>query len=175
MLTEIILKKSKSFNISSQSCLFMKLEESYNKLKSKYNLPEFNELNLIFEIDDIGCESNLILQKIREKIDNKIITYIEIIEAIVQPETNLRDMYETKYVNDKSKETAYTLFKKLMLIKRSSDLISIENKEDDNAKFIKETYESYIRLKPDIFKHVEKLKIAWEKDTNIKNDLNYFG
>lgn len=153
----------------------MKLKEQYNKLKSNYGLPDYNELNMCFHIENIDAESELILQEIRGKIQEKIEHYVSIIEAIVQPETNLVDMYETKYVNDNTKETAYTLFKNLMLIKRKANLASINNTNEETADFIKETFVDYKNLKPIIFKHVEKLKNAWQKETNMKNDLSYFG
>lgn len=153
----------------------MKLKEQYNKLKSTYGLPEYDELNTCFHIEDINAESELILQEIRIKILEKIEHFVSISESIVQPETNLVDMYETKYVNDNTKETAYALFKNLMLIKRKAILVSINNTEKDSAEFIKESFEDYKNLKPVIFKHVEKLKNSWQKETNMKNDLSYFG
>ncbi len=153
----------------------MELKQAYDKLKQKYMLPDYDELNMAFEIEDIDDNSGLILQNIRKKMHEKIKKYAEIIENIVQPETNLQDLYEAKYVNDSTKESAYTLFKKLMLILRKSNLVSIENKEKENSEFIKETFDEYTKLKPEIAKHLEKLKNAWQKDTNIKNDLSYFG
>jgi len=153
----------------------MKTKEEYNKLKKTYNLPDFENLNIDFHIDDIEELSYIFLQKIRIKITEKIDFYKEIMSTIVQPETNLRDLYEAKYVNDNTKETAYTLFKELMLIIRNSNLVSINNGEEENAKFIIDSYNSYVKLKPSIKTHVAKLKTAWEKDTDIKNDLSYFG
>ena len=43
----------------------MKLKEQYNKQKSKYDLPDYDEINLVFEVDDIDPDSTLILQNIR--------------------------------------------------------------------------------------------------------------
>ena len=153
----------------------MELKKIYEKLKSKHNLPDYEKLNIIFDIESIDDDSELILFNIKKKMHEKIKAYCEIIENIVQPETNLRDLYESRYLSDKIKESAYSLYKKLMIIIRKSNLVSIENNEKDIAEFINETYKKYNKFKKPLSEHIEELERTWEKDTNIKKDLSYFG
>ena len=153
----------------------MTFKEKYNKLKLKYSLPEYNELNINFDIEEISDESELILNKIRVKIREKIEFYANLIESIVQPEPNLTNMYQLKHIDDNTKEEAFLLFKKLSCIVRYSNLVSVHNSEEENAEFIIESYNQFTKLKPDIERHMRMLSNIWKKETNIKNDMSYFG
>ncbi len=145
------------------------------KLKEKYALPEFDKLNQEFRIEDIDDDTDIPLQKIRSKMTEKMEFFRDMMDKIIQPDANLKEMYEAKYVNDRSKETAYVLFKKLMQVVRYSNLVKINDSEKENAEFIKDSAAKYDRLKPQLQEHAQKLRSAWEKDTNIRSDLSYFG
>ncbi len=153
----------------------MSFKEKYNKLKQKYSLPEYSELNINFDIEDIDENSELILNKIRVKIREKVEFYANLIESMIQPEANLTNMYQLKHIDDNTKENAYLLFKKLTSIIQYSNLVSVNNTEEDNAKFIIKSYEQFTKLKPEIEKHMRMLSNIWKKETNIKNDMSYFG
>ncbi len=153
----------------------MGLKENYKKLKEKYALPEFDKLNQEFRIEDIDDDTDIPLQKIRSKMTEKMEFFRDMMDKIIQPDANLKEMYEAKYVNDRSKETAYVLFKKLMQVVRYSNLVKINDSEKENAEFIKDSAAKYDRLKPQLQEHAQKLRSAWEKDTNIRSDLSYFG
>ena len=151
------------------------IENKYNALKNKYALPDYNVLNKNFMIEDIDAESKLILGKIRIKIHEKIEYYVKIIESILQPDTNLSSMYEAHHINDQQKNQLYFLFKKLMNILRKSNLVSINNTDELNAEFIKNSYNEWSSLKTEVEKHIKRLSEAWKKETDIKNDYSYFG
>ena len=42
-----------------------KLKEEYGKLQKKFNLPHFQELNELFDIEDIDTETDFLLRRIR--------------------------------------------------------------------------------------------------------------
>jgi len=151
------------------------IQTKYNNLKTKYELPEYNLLNINFMIEDIDAESTLVLAKIRIKIHEKIEYYTKMIESILQPDSNLSSMYEINHVNDQQKKQAYILFKKLMLIIRMSNLASINNTDETNAEFIKSSYETWSSLKQSVEKHFIKLAETWKKETDIKGNYSYFG
>jgi len=150
-------------------------KEKYSLLKKKYSLPDYDILNQEFDIEEINEESELILQKVRLKIHEKIEVYANIIEAMLQPESSLGDMYEAHYINDSEKNSAYSVFKTLKQILRYSNLVSLNNKDEENAKFIKESFEDWNSAKGDIQVHIKRLINVWKKETDIKDDLSYFG
>ncbi|AJF61191.1 TPA: hypothetical protein HA239_04945 [Candidatus Woesearchaeota archaeon] len=153
----------------------MNLKETYGKLEKKYSLPAYSELNRDFDIEDILPETEVMLQKIRGKITEKLEGYAGLIESFVQPDTNMKDMYEARHMDDADREHAYALFKKIMHIIRRSALTAIQNTEEGNASFIKESFSEWNALKKQIEPHIRKLEEIWKKETDIKTDLSYFG
>ncbi|MEM3374221.1 MAG: hypothetical protein QXE31_03285 [Candidatus Woesearchaeota archaeon] len=151
------------------------LKKKYSELQKKYNLPDYNLINQEFDIEDINEESDLILQKIRLKIYEKIAFYSEMFENILQPESSLADLYEAHYIEESTKNSAYSIYKKLIKILRKSSLVSLNNSEQENAKFIIESYNEWNNLKSEIEKHLKRRLTLWEKETDIREDLSYFG
>lgn len=151
------------------------LKEKYAILKKKYQLPEYDQMNLDFEIEDIIPETDLLLGSIRHKMTDKIEYYAKMIESRLQPESSLGDLYEAHNIDDDEKNDAYSIFKKLMYAIRNSSLVGLENKEDENAKFIKETFVLWDSAKKDLQLHLSKLLSLWKKETDIKDDLSYLG
>jgi len=153
----------------------MELRQTYEKLKTKYKLPGFDEINTLFDIEDISGDTSILLQKIRVKMVEKIETYTNLIENLIQPDTNLKNMYETKYLSDRARENAFVVFKKMMHIVRSSELCGITNTEEENAKFINFAFEKCKETQPQVTDYLKKLNDIWQKETNPKEDLGYFG
>ena len=148
---------------------------NYDDLKKKFDLPEYDELNSEFDIEDISKESKLVLHKIRDKMHEKMDYYSAILESIVNPDQVLKDIYESKNTTDMTRENAYVIYKRLMVIIRHADLARLDASVDSQAAFIKESNSEWKSLKPDLTKHVQKLSNVWKKDTDIKEDLSYFG
>lgn len=151
------------------------IKNKYNDLQKRYNLPEYSILNQEFDIEDINEESELILQKIRLKINEKIDFYSSLFENILQPDSSLADLYEAHYIEDSTKNSAYSIYKKLVKILRKSSLVSLNNIDNENVEFINETIKEWLNIKPEIEKHLKRRIALWEKETDISEDLNYFG
>jgi hypothetical protein len=147
----------------------------YDDLMKKYGLPGHDELNSEFDIEEINAESKLILHKIRDKVHDKMDYYAAILESIVQPDTILRDIYEGKHISDSTRENAYILYKSILALARQADLARLDSSEEAQANFIKSSNEEWKALKPELMKHVQKLSNLWKKETDIKEDLSYFG
>ncbi|NTV23779.1 MAG: hypothetical protein HGA85_05390 [Nanoarchaeota archaeon] len=150
-------------------------KEKYSELQKKYNLPDFNSLNTDFDLEDIEGETAILLSRVRVKMHEKIDFYAKTIENMLQPESSLADMYEAHYVEDDDKSSAYALFKKLMKLIRMSTFIAITNKEEENAEFIKTAFKEWESSKKEIKKLLQHLIDLWGMETDIKEDLNYFG
>ena len=150
-------------------------ETEYNNLKQKFNLPDFDQLNNDFGIEDIDSDSRLHLQKIRIKIYEKIEYYAKVLEILIQPDSSLSDMYEARYFSDNDREKIYSLYKKFMSILRRSNLVAIKNDEKETVEFIKDSYNIWNSSKDVLSKHVSKLVDVWKKDTDMKSDFSYFG
>ncbi|MBN2422989.1 hypothetical protein JXB41_07220 [Candidatus Woesearchaeota archaeon] len=146
----------------------------YKELAQKYSLPDFQELNRYFYIEDIE-KTDFLLNKIRDKITEKIDEYIKIIETVLQPDTNLANLYEYRYVDERKKDRIYRVFKKLMKYYRYSTEISLINEDEMNAEFIRTFYNEWTQLKQEIINILKILRNSWDIESNIKEDLSYFG
>lgn len=150
------------------------IKEKYSELKKEFsNLPEYKELDNEFEISDI--EGSFILRNIRRKIIEKVECYSKIIEELLQPENNLINMYETKVFADSEKEDIYNILKKLMFFTRLSAETALKAEEKEDVDFLVNFYKEWIELKPDLLRLVSRIKDSWEKETELKEDLGYFG
>jgi len=152
----------------------METELNYRIFAKKYKLPNYKELNFEFEISSIE-DSDFLLRDIRKKIIEKIESFIKLFEDIIHPETSLSSMYECKILDDKTKDEIIKLYKELMLLKRKSDLISINNNEKELADFINYSFEKWKSIKPKLLKILNLLLLAWKKDIDVKEDLFYLG
>jgi len=118
-----------------------KLKLEYNKLKEKYNLIDFSEMNKILDIEETDVETEFLLRKIRRVVSDKIAGYLRFIEIILNPAN--APMFFFKLIKnlgegDKKELTdVYELLGKFELEIVGLDLDYNEEKEAD---FIKRVY-----------------------------------
>jgi hypothetical protein len=149
------------------------VEQEYNKLKKKYNLPEFNKIDFEFEISSLES-SKFLLRNIINKINEKIDNLLKILEELLNPDAStFSSLYELRYFDDEEKKDIYNLFKKLMLFSRKSLATSLSNNEKEEAIFINEIFNEWNDIKSQLLEYVKKMEDAWKKETDIKEDLEY--
>ena len=146
----------------------------YNKYAQNYSLPDFEVLDKEFQIKDITNE-NIVLQEIRDKILDQLEHYMKILEGIVQPETTLVDMYESKVFSDEEKIEIFKLYKRFMFMDRYSLETALEDGDRKVAEFINVVYREWISLKPKILEVIIHLKESWTKDDDKETTVEYCG
>lgn len=151
-----------------------KVKKLYETLRKKYKLPGFDELDSEFEISAIEAESGL-LRAIRKQISEKVSDVSSIFHEVLQPDTNLVDLYESRVFNEPEKQRLFELFKRLMVADRAMAELSIENDEKMDAAFIKSFTAEWKKLKPELVKFIKKLKESWEKETEEGEAAGYMG
>ncbi len=150
------------------------LPGDYEKLRKKFSLPEFGELDKEFDISEID-EYKSLLKSIREVMGDKVAKASEIILEIMQPEASISTLYESRVFNEKEKNLVFELFRKIMVIKRQSDKLYIINDEKMDAEFINNTLVEWKKMKPEIIAILSELEDCWRKDSEIADRLAYFG
>lgn len=152
----------------------MEINKSYELIRKKYALPKFEELDADFDIHCI--EDGLFLVKeIRYKITEKVDEIAMMVEEIMQPDTKVSSLYESRIFSELDKENIFKIFRKLMKIKRKSMQLMLLNSEKEDAEFIKSTFSEWQELKKQLYPVLQKLIESWEDETNIKEHLSYFG
>lgn len=158
---------------------FATLEEirkAYKPLMNKYNLPEFSDLNKLFDIEDIDSETEFFLRRIRKLISERIVNYMRFIEVILNP--NLTPLFFFKLIkklDETDKESLAKIYEQMGKIEIEILSLDLDYSEEKEASFIKEIYLSF---KEDINKEIERIIIRLkESEINNKKTTNgsYFG
>lgn len=140
----------------------------------KHKLPA-DDLDEAFEIASIELDSPWFLREIRRKIVEKLDTFCDIIRVIIEPETSLADMHESKSFTSEEKNDLIILYKMIMIMKKDAQLLDIDSKDKKEAAFIKEVMVAYPEIKKRMTHLVERTREAWTKETDEKKDLGYLG
>ncbi len=149
-------------------------EKNYEAARKKYPLPKFDELDIEFDIHCID-DGKFPLREVRLKICERIDDLCGMLEEVLQPDTKVSNLYESRVFAESDKELIFIVFKKLMAIRKKAALISLRNNEMEEAEFIAESHKQWIALKKQLEPFFIKLVDAWQTDTDIKEQLSYFG
>ena len=151
------------------------MKEAYGKFAKKYNLPGFDELDNEFELSPIEDNEKFLLREVRRKICEKIDCFIEVVEPIIQPDTHIKDLHEARLFSKKDIDELYIIYRRLLFYYRDGNYVSTICKEDEDARFIKEFYTEYPSIKDKILSACEKLKDAWQKESESEDSIGYLG
>ena len=152
----------------------MEIEKEYEKLKKKYSLPDFKEIDLEFDISSIE-QTNFLLKRTCEKINEKIDNFAKVLEELLQADGSFRSLYELRYLDDNDKNNAYSIYKKMMALNREFLALSLTSDEKKQADFIKKIFIEWKKIKKDLKTPIEKMKESWKIETDVKEDLQYLG
>jgi hypothetical protein len=151
------------------------IENEYNKLNKKYKLPEFNEVNVEFEISSLE-DKVFLLRNILRKIIEKLEFYIDLLSNLLQPDAaSLSSMHELRFFTEEDKNAMYRLFKKLMKAHRSIIEAVLETDEKSQADYLKDFFVEWKAMKKELLAYVKRMRESWDKDTSIEEDVGYFG
>lgn len=151
------------------------LISKYNILKVKYNLPEFSKLNELFDIEEINPETQLLLKKIRENIEEKISEYTRFIEVILNPSNATIFFFKIlKKLDSSDRESLSLIYERLSKFELKTISLDIKYKEESEAEFIKETYNIFNKeMKEDLLKIIDKFNNGEENSTSFNG--SYLG
>ncbi len=148
----------------------------YNKLKDEYGLPEFNELNTFFDIEEIDIETDFLLRKIRRTISDKITGYLRFIEIILNPSNAPIFFFNLiKKLDSNDKKKLMDIYEKLGKIEIEIIKLDLTYDKKMEAEFIKKLYEIFKKeLSTELRIIIEKMD---DGDNNKKNKgkVSYFG
>jgi len=152
------------------------IKEEYQELAKKYKLPKYSELDLDFEVSTID-KKKFLLREIRRRMLDKFDGIKNILELIIQPDTaSFSSMYETRIFNDEEeKKKIYDLYRALMIIERTANIVNLRADEKEEADFVNNTFAEWKKIKPELLFFFKKIKKSWEKETSVKEDLGYLG
>jgi len=138
-----------------------KLSQEYLKLQKKYKLPDFLILDKEFEF----CEDEIKypLKQVRKRMSEVVEGYGKIVEEVMHPESSIAGLYESKALDEVSKNSLFTCYKELMKLLRFALEVSLLNTEQDDADFINKSFSGWMKIKKDLLPIVRLLKTSWDK------------
>lgn len=153
-----------------------KLKESYLKIQNEHNLPSFEDLNKDFHIEKIAeLESELLIREVRRFVGDKMVNYMRFIENLLNPvNVPMFILSVIKALNTEDKKKLSEMYKDLMKMEIVFIELDLEFSEEKESKFIKDSYKSWQKIKKDLLKILDNVKVG--KDTKIEsNNKGYFG
>ncbi len=158
-----------------QDCFEKMEKKDYEQLRKKHKLPTFEVLDREFEIEDIEEKTHL-LNKIRDKILDRIEFLIKIIDRHLHPEIDsFAHAYECNCFSDKEKEELVKIYQELMKYHRSFLMADVGTDEKLTASIINNLIKNWDKLKKSLLSFVKKLREHWEKIEETQELLRYLG
>ena len=151
------------------------LIDKYKPLKEKYQLPEFSELNKLFDIEEIDPETEFLLRKIRRTISDKIGNYLRFTEIVLNPSNAPMFFFKIlKKLTQEDKEALSKIYEQLGSSELKMLSLDVEYDEQKEADFINEMYKTFTQeIKKEFLKVIEKLNNG--EDNSVKVNGSYLG
>lgn len=152
------------------------IEELYNELKQKHNLPEFQKIAEDFDIEKITDKESLFLvREVRRTINEKITAYIHLFETLINPTAPPMFVFSIlRNLSTADKDTIKKIYKALSRTQIEVMKLDTIYNEKDEVKFINETFIIWQELKPTIYKLIERFESSFDEDDSSKK-RSYFG
>ena len=151
-------------------------EETYNELAQKHSLPEFEKIAEDFDIEKIqDKESIFLIREVRRSINEKISAYIHLFETLINPSAPPMFVFSIlRNISTEDKETIKKIYKAISRTQIEVMKLDTIYKEEEEIKFINETFIVWQELKPTIYKLIERFESSFDEDDTSKK-RSYFG
>lgn len=153
-----------------------KLKEEYTKLREKYGLPEFSDMNRVFDIEEIDFESDFLLRKIRRVVSEKISGYLRFIEIIINPSNAPMFIFRMlKKINEEDKKQLSEIYETLGGFELEIIKLDLSYNELEEAEFVKRMYSILSgEISQNLLNILKKMSNS-DKGKEEKDRVSYFG
>jgi len=151
------------------------LRKEYGKFREKYGLPEFSELNKVFDIEDVDTDTEFLLRKIRRVLSDRITNYLRFSEVILNPTNAPMFFFKLiKKLDDSDKAILGELYETLGNLEIEIIDLDLDYSEEKEAEFIKKIFRIFNEhIKLDLLKVIRKMSNG--EDKKKEDSRGYFG
>ena len=133
-------------------------------------------MNEDFHIEKVSeNETDFLLREIRKFMSERIFNYLRTVETLINPANAPMFVFSVvKTLNQEDKNKLTEIYKELARNEIKLFAIDVEYSEKKEANFIKESFNSWQKIKKDLVKILTTI----EKNIDLKSDSNhrkYFG
>ncbi len=150
------------------------LKKEYERLRTKYKLPAFDDFDREFEIRKIDHELCL-PHELRRAINHRLQGFAEWFEPVLNPHSgSLHSIIETKIFEKQELEPMFLLYKKLWSFVHEGLYASLQSEEKE-IEFVKRVWKEWPAMKKQLAGFVGKLADGWKKHEGEKARDSYLG
>ncbi|OGJ15404.1 hypothetical protein A3K73_05880 [Candidatus Pacearchaeota archaeon RBG_13_36_9] len=159
-----------------EESLLEKLKKDYDKLRKKYNLPAFKELNEAFDIEEVAeQETECLLRQIRKHMMDKVVAYLRFIEMLLNPSNAPMFFFAlVKGLTASDKRLLDNLYERLGEFEIDVIALDCKYNEKEEADFINKAVLKWKDITDDMIILSETLKRNWNQKSG-KNERGYCG
>jgi|TARA_Y100000296_G_scaffold41148_2_gene47438 hypothetical protein len=152
------------------------LKKDYKKIQKKYNLPEFEKLNKDFNIEKTAeTETDYLIREVRRLMADKFANYLRFVETLLNPVNAPMSIFSiVKTLKTEEKNKLTEIYKKLLRNEVDHLELEVSFSEEKEAKYIKESYETWLGIQKDFVDIIKTIKGNWDNKVE-KNNKGYFG
>jgi len=152
------------------------LKKDYEKLKSKYGLPSFKELNEEFDIEKAAeHETECLIREVRKLVMEKVTAYLRFIEMLLNPSNAPMFFFAlVKGLTASDKRLLESVYEKLGSFELEVIELDCNYNEKAEVEFIKKLLAEWKDVKEDMINLVEVLKRNWNQKSK-KDERGYLG
>ncbi len=150
------------------------LKEQYKEYVKKYDLPSFEKVNGVFEIEKIDKESDCLLKVVRKAMMEKIVNTLGFLDMFSNP-VNLPRVYYSfmKSITQEDKKMMDEIYFAFGELSTESLELEVDYTEKKEADMIKKVYGVWNLKKEDIARIFANVRNP--KANNEKKEKGYFG
>jgi len=154
-----------------------KLQKEYSKLQKEHELPDFEEMNDLFDIEElVGKETTNLLRLIRRRMTEKTSSYLRFTEIFLNPsQAPLFFMVLTKNISQEGRTLINEVYYELGRIEIQH--LKLENMSDikKEAEVIKEVHKEWKEISKKMLKLSEIFEEKWKEKKSESKSKTYFG
>lgn len=157
------------------SCL-ENLKTEYEKIRQKFNLPSWREMNEEFEIEKLqDKETETLIREVRRAMLEKSLSYLKFIEMFMNPgNAPMFFLALVRNLDNGKKKILDELYLELGKYEILSVTLDNEYNEEKEAEFINKFFNSWKSIKSRFKEVSEELESSWDKKSE-KKEKGYLG
>lgn len=154
----------------------MTIKDAYESLRKRQKaLPAFEEIDDEFEISSLENELFLI-RSIKRRMVERLEELAAMLGDILHPSAeSMALMYEWRFFDPKEKKAVYRVYKRIQYFLRWFGEAQLIQNEDFDVKLMVEATKAWKELRRQSSEYAARLKEAWTKETEDKEELGYLG
>lgn len=153
------------------------LKKVYQEHCEKYDLPDFDSLNRVFDVEEVDSETDYLLRRIRRVILDRIVGYVRFIEMMLNPSN--APMFFFKLVNklEKSdKEILTEIYERLGKFELEAIKIDLEYSEEKEVILITKLLDNFQDgIRESLLGIISKLEKEKKEEKKKEDSEGYFG